>query len=77
MARRSNSAESMRVVILDNEQIGTTLHLLNEEWTRLDQRRSRETPGIQRATISRQEHIEGIMALLRNSPKETYKHGKA
>ena len=70
MARHSNSADSMRVVIFDSEQIGTCLGILNTEWTRLDDRRARETPGMQFNTIKRQEHIEGIMALLRNSPIE-------
>ncbi len=70
MARPSDSTNSIRVVIFDSEQVGTCLGILNTEWTRLDDRRARETPGMQFNTIKRQEHIEGIMSLLRNSPIE-------
>ncbi len=73
MARHSESSDSMRVVVFDLEQIGTCLGILNTEWTRLDDRRAQETPGLQSRTIKRQEHIEGIMAVLRHSSsKETH-----
>ncbi len=72
MDRHSDSANTMRVVILDNEQVGTCLRVLMEEWTKYDDQRNRQTPDHQRSTIKRQEHIEGIMALLRNSPRRTH-----
>jgi hypothetical protein len=67
----------MRVVVLDSEQVGTCLGILNTEWTRLDDRRANETAGMQARTIERQVHIEGIMALLRQSRIERRRtHGK-
>ena len=67
MARHSESSDSMRVVVLDLEQIGTTLTLLDTEWRKLDEHRSTQIPAAQRGVIQRQEHIEGIMSLLRNA----------
>lgn len=74
MTRPSDSADTMRVVILDSEQIGTCLGILNTEWTKLDDRRARETAGMQHYTIKRQENIERIMVILRHSIRR--QHGQ-